>query len=172
METTTSLLAAEPDSAAHNGSRDFDFLFGDWRVTNHRLLRRLAGCTDWETFTARQKAWPILGGLGNMDEFRPESWKPGFIGMTLRLFNPASQRWSIYWVDNQGVSLEPPVMGKWQGDTGIFTGTDVFAGKPITVRFTWQRLGPESARWEQEFSPDQGRTWEKNWIMEFTREGR
>jgi hypothetical protein len=170
MESTTSLAADAP--AAHDGSHDFDFLFGDWRITNHRLLRRLAGCTDWETFPARGKAWPILGGLGNMDEFRPESWKPGFIGMTLRLFNPAAQRWSIYWVDNQGVSLESPVMGRWQGDTGIFTGTDVFAGKPINVRFTWQRLGPEAARWEQEFSPDQGRTWEKNWIMEFTRDGR
>jgi len=170
MESTTSLVAGAP--AAHDGSHDFDFLFGGWRITNHRLLRRLAGCTDWETFVAQQKAWPILGGLGNMDEFRPESWKPGFIGMTLRLFNPSAQRWSIYWMDNQGVSLEPPVMGRWQGDTGIFTGTDVFAGKTITVRFTWQRLGPEAARWEQEFSPDQGNNWEKNWIMEFTRDGR
>jgi len=171
MATTLLPSAAPAAPAASDGSHDFDFLFGTWRVVNRRLVRRLAGCTEWETFTARQKAWPILDGLGNMDEFRTEAWQPGFTGMTLRLFSPDTKRWSIYWMDNQKVTLDPPVSGGWSGDTGIFTGPDVFEGKLITVRFTWRRLGPGTARWEQEFSADAGRTWEKNWIMEFTRDG-
>jgi hypothetical protein len=170
MEST--LLASEPTPATHAGSHDFDFFFGSWRVSNRRLVRRLAGCTEWETFEARQLVWPILDGLGNMDEFRAENWRPGYLGMTLRLFNPATQRWSIFWMDNRNVTLEPAVIGGWQGDTGIFTGSDVFAGQPITVRFIWQHLGPDAARWEQEFSPDEGLTWEKNWVMEFTRDGK
>ena len=169
MTTLHPTAAAIPGT--HDGSHDFDFLFGAWRIVNHRLVRRLAGCTDWETFTATQKAWPILGGLGNMDEFRPEQWRPGFIGMTLRLYQSATRCWSIYWMDNQNVALNPPVTGGWVGDTGIFTGADVCEGRPVTARFTWQRLGPDAARWEQDFSPDDGRTWEKNWVMEFTREG-
>ena len=172
METTLLPSAAAALPASHPGSHDFDFLFGAWCVVNRRLVRRLADCTEWETFTARQKAWPILDGLGNMDEFATEAWQPGFIGMTLRLFSPDTKRWSIYWMDNQKVTLDPPVTGEWSGDTGIFTGPDVFEGRLITVRFTWCRLGPDRARWEQEFSPDAGRTWEKNWIMEFTRDGR
>ena len=165
--------SAEPRAAgrlAYDGSHDFDFLFGRWRIVNHRLRRRLAGCAEWETFDAQQKVWPILDGFGNMDEFRAETWNPGYIGMTLRLFNPKTRLWSIYWMDNGRVTLEPPVSGEWRGDTGIFTGTDVFAGRPIVVRFTWQRLGPDAARWEQDFSTDGGQTWEKNWIMEITRD--
>jgi hypothetical protein len=38
------------------------------------------------------------------------------------------------------------------------------------VRFTWSNITRTSARWEQDFSPDEGRTWEKNWIMVSTRE--
>ena len=42
-------------------------------------------------------------------------------------------------------------------------------GADIAVRFIWSDITPRSARWEQAFSPDDGNTWETNWIMEFTR---
>lgn len=33
-----------------DGSRDFDFLIGTWRVANRRLAKALAESTDWEEF--------------------------------------------------------------------------------------------------------------------------
>ena len=42
-------------------------------------------------------------------------------------------------------------------------------GRPIVVRFTWSDITEIGVRWEQAFSPDEGHTWEKNWIMEMTR---
>jgi quinol monooxygenase YgiN len=39
----------------------------------------------------------------------------------------------------------------------------------ILVRFHWTSPVPDAARWEQAFSADGGRSWETNWIMEFTR---
>ena len=46
--------------------------------------------------------------------------------------------------------------------------TDAFEGRPITVRFTWSGIDTPEPRWEQAFSDDGGRTWETNWIMQFT----
>lgn len=154
---------------AHDKARDFDFLFGMWKIKNTRLLERFQGCTDWETFEATGTAQPILGGIGNIDDFVPKDWRPNFLGMTLRLFNPATQQWSIYWASNQTGKLEPPVIGGFTGGIGIFEGEDVMSGKSVQVRFIWSQITPVSARWEQEFSQDSGVNWETNWIMEFTR---
>ena len=32
---------------------DFDFLIGNWRVSNRKLQTRLAACSDWEHFPSR-----------------------------------------------------------------------------------------------------------------------
>ena len=154
---------------AHDKAHDFDFLFGSWQIKNTRLLERLQGCTDWETFDAIGTAQPVLGGMGNVDDFVPKDWRPNFLGMTLRLFNPATQAWSIYWASNQTGTLEPPVIGGFTDGVGAFEGDDVLDGRPVRVRFIWSQITPISARWEQEFSKDCGLKWETNWIMEFTR---
>ena len=64
--------------------------------------------------------------------------------------------------------LDTPVFGGFSGDTGVFEGEDVHAGRPVRVRFVWSRVTTPEPRWEQSFSPDGGATWETNWIMEFT----
>jgi hypothetical protein len=153
----------------NDGRHDFDFLPGRWQIANERLLERLNGCTEWEHFSATQNAWMILDGIGNMDDFVTETWRPGFIGMSLRLFNSATQLWSIYWMSNQTGKLEPPVVGAFKDGIGIFEGDDMLEDKPIRVRFTWSGITVTSALWEQAFSDDGGQTWEKNWIMRMTR---
>ena len=55
------------------------------------------------------------------------------------------------------------------GDRGEFYGLDDDDGRPVEVRFVWTRLGPDSARWEQWFSYDAGRSWEMNWTNTLTR---
>jgi len=70
--------------------------------------------------------------------------------------------------------LQPPVHGGWNGDRGVFHGDDVDDGRPVRVRFLWERLGPDQARWSQDFAlagqdgaSDGG--WETNWVMELQR---
>ena len=150
------------------GARDFDFLMGRWTVHNRKLKARLQGSREWLEFPATNDARPLLGGLGNEDEFRTED---GFIGMSLRFYESARGRWAIYWVDNRRGMLEPPVYGGFSDGVGRFEGTDTFEGRPIRVRFTWSGVATPTPRWEQAFSEDEGRTWETNWVMEFTRAG-
>ena len=100
-------------------ARDFDFLIGRWNVRNLRLRERLVGSNDWEEFDATSVARPLFDGMGNEDEFRTDH-DGGFIGMSFRFFDAASQRWSIYWADSRrcGV-LDPPVFGIFDGDVGV-----------------------------------------------------
>lgn len=165
-DSTTPLPA--PAAAGRDGSHDFDFLFGRWSIHNRRLIGRLRGSHEWAEFEATSEVRPILDGLGNVDEFRTEYW-PGFVGFTLRIYDPATRRWSLFWVDNRTGVLQPPVIGAFDGDEGVFEGDDTFEGRPIRVRFLWRR-GTDRAHWEQAFSADGGETWETNWVMELTRE--
>lgn len=153
-----------------DGRHDFDFLFGRWRIHNRRLVSRLDGCTEWREFQAMSEARPILGGMGNVDTFSTSHFPDGkpLEGFTLRIFDPAAATWSIWWSDDRSGQLQPPVVGRFRGDHGEFAGEDLFAGRPIRVRFDWTR-GAVSARWEQAFSPDGGETWETNWVMDLTR---
>jgi hypothetical protein len=154
-----------------SSATDFDFWMGSWDVRNRWLKRRLAGSEDWEVFDATVIARPLLDGLGNEDEFRTEH-AGGFVGMSFRFFDPESRRWSIYWADSRRPGeLDPPVFGTFSGDVGVFEGEDVFKGRPILVRFTWSGVTTPTPRWEQAFSDDGGRTWETNWVMDFTRAG-
>jgi hypothetical protein len=157
-------------SHEHDGAHDFDFYFGRWRVHNERLKERLAGSTDWQHFDAIQECRPILGGLGNLDEFVTDEFGPSlFTGMTLRLYDRATRQWSIWWASNRKGGLEPPVSGTFVDGVGRFEGDDTHDGIPVRVRFIWSDIETNSARWEQAFSADGGRTWETNWRMHMTR---
>ena len=157
--------------ASRDGSHDFDFIFGRWNIHNRRLREILAGSGEWYEFEATSRARPLLDGAGNEDEFRTDH-DGGFIGMSFRFYDPETEQWSIYWVDTRHPGrLDPPVVGAFDGDVGVFEGEDIFRGRPIRMRFIWSGLTTSTPRWEQSFSDDAGVTWETNWLMEFAPEG-
>jgi hypothetical protein len=150
---------------------DFEFLQGEWNSRQRRLREWLAGSDEWDEFEATIVARPILDGLGTVEEFRTD-YAGGFVGVTFRFFDPASRQWSIYWADTRyPARLDPPVIGSFSGDIGVFEGDDTFQGRPIRVRYTWSAVNTPRPRWEQAFSDDGGETWETNWVAEFARDG-
>ncbi len=149
---------------------DFNFIFGHWQVRHRRLLKRLAGCTEWQTFGGTCQAWPVLGGCGNVDDNVIELPDGSYRAATLRDWNPQTRQWSIWWLDGRHPGrLDVPMLGGFEGGVGTFYADDEFEGRPIRVRFLWTRTGTASPRWEQAFSADGGRSWETNWEMDFTR---
>lgn len=170
LATDTAQASSTPDpvGASPNASRNFDFLYGHWLIRNHRLLAPLQSRQEWEEFDATSHCVPILGGIGNQDDFL-SAHRPGFIGMSLRLFDLEKRRWRIYWMDNRTGVLQAPVFGAFDGSTGIFHGEDHYLGRPILVRYMWTRIDTATPHWEQAFSADNGHTWETNWEMEFRR---
>ena len=150
-------------------ANDFDFLHGDWRVRHRKLKRRLAGCDDWAEFTGTVHARPVLDGQGNIDDNVLDAPDGRYTALTVRVFDPKADTWSITWVDSRRVVLDPPLVGHFADGVGTFFGEDEHERRPVRVRFLWTPLTPDRARWEQAFSADRGATWETNWIMEFAR---
>jgi hypothetical protein len=158
-------------SDERDGRTAFDFLIGSWTVRNRRLVERLKGCADWEEFGSTCHGRAILGGLGNMDEFTMERASGRVLAVTLRLFNPVTGEWSIYWAASTGNGrFDVPMVGRFEGPRGEFYSQEVFEGRHIFNRFIWTVKTPDSCRWEQAYSADGGKTWETNWIMEFARQ--
>ncbi|MGW0701671.1 hypothetical protein ACWD0A_20600 [Streptomyces sp. NPDC002867] len=147
---------------------DFDFFVGEWRVANRRRTDFLDEASEWEEFEAVSRASRHFDGRANFDEIVfPAS---GVSGLTLRLYDQVREEWSLYWSSSRTGTLFPPVTGRFRADgRGVFHGKDTHDGKDVLVRFVWSGITASSARWEQAFSVDDGRTWLTNWVMELSR---
>lgn len=153
-----------------DGRNDFDFLEGDWLVAHQRLKERLAGCTEWETFTGRCTLYKTMGGLGNFDDNIVNLPGGAYRAMAMRSFNPETRQWAIWWLDGRWPhSVDVPVVGAFEDGVGSFYCEDAHKGMPIRVRFRWSDTRTGAPHWEQAFSTDGGETWEVNWRMRFTR---
>lgn len=153
------------EASATSSVNDFDYLVGHWRLTNKKLKCRLHGCTEWsqpfESFVEMEK---VLGGAGNIDRYHEEIAGKRFDGLALRLFDPKTRLWSIYWADGNRGTLDPPVVGSFENGIGHFFGKDAFEGHEIIVVFRWDVRDPQRPVWSQAFSQDRGKTWEWNSI--------
>jgi hypothetical protein len=148
-------------------AKDFDFLIGTWDGHNRRLVERLVGSTEWEEFPSTSVSRSIFGGNGNMDEI--DFPTRGSAGLTIRLYDADRDEWSLHWVSSLSSTIDPPVVGRFDGDRGEFYCDDTHNGKPVRVRYIWSGITATTVKWEQALSPDGGQTWETNWIMDFTR---
>ena len=160
---TAPVLAADDLSGAH----DFDFEFGDWTV--HHRLKRASG--EWYEMDGTAKVWPVLGGLGNVEDnifHRPGGDSRG---LATRAYDPATATWAIWWIDSRAPhgTLDPPVKGRFENGVGSFYSDGDINGKPVRTRYMWSKITKTSAQWEQAFSYDAGKTWDTNWVMTFKR---
>lgn len=153
----------------NEGRNDFDFLIGTWKVHHRTLKKRLDGSTEWNEFEGDTVSSKILNGLGIMDHSILHAQTGPVHAMALRLFNPASKEWSIYWSTDRTGILDVPVIGGFKDGRGEFYSQEIFEGRHIYSRFIWSKITANSCQWEQAFSEDGGKTWETNWIMEFER---
>jgi len=150
---------------------DFDFLFGhEWRVENRVLRERLAGCTEWDEFSARlSDVRPLLGGLANCDRFSGVRDGKPFEASSLRVFDPTEETWHIYWLDTLRYRIEPQVSGRFVDGVGELYGQDRFEGRTVDLRFLWTDVDGPTPRWEQAYRDPSTGEWETNWVMEFHR---
>lgn len=162
---------AQAQAAANlTGLHDFDFLVGEWRV-RHRYLRVKGERRDWVEVDGTCSMRALMEGRANLEEHTLHAPGGVYGAIGLRAYETATGQWAIWWLDGRDPSgnLDPPVKGRFENGVGTFYADITLDDKPVRVRFIWSRVTRTSARWEQAYSADAGRTWETNWIMDFQR---
>jgi hypothetical protein len=158
---------------------DFDFWLHTWDVVNKRKkVRSLYDDpesnqqAEWEEFSA-------VCGMGTkycdgrvMIDHYEATFPSGqeVRGVNVRAYHPETGAWSIVWLDNRQAPDFDPLVGTFENGVGRFYGTITTQdGRRVRVRFLLERLSEEALHWQQDFSLDEGQTWDTNWIMESTR---
>jgi hypothetical protein len=152
-----------------NGANDFDFLVGEWRV--HHRVKRPVDSQEWSEFDGTCSNRTLMDGSANVESHTFNRSSGVTYGIALRAYDPKTAQWAIWWVDSRdpSLALDPPMKGRFDNGVGTFYSDGMVNGKPTRTRFIWSRITPTAARWEQAFSHDEGKTWDTNWIMDFTR---
>jgi hypothetical protein len=165
--------STKPDApaaaAVRDGQHDFDFEIGTWKTHVKRLLHPLTGSTQWAEYDGTSVVSRVLDGRANLVELRVAGAAGRIEGLSLRLYNPQAQQWSLNFSNIAGGTLSQPTIGGFNNGRGEFYDQESLDGRAILVRFVISAITPDSCHFEQAFSADGGRTWEVNWIATDTR---
>jgi hypothetical protein len=169
--TAAQHVAPPTDAGAVAASHDFDFALGTWKEKTTRMLHPLTGSSEWIEMNGQSVTRTFWNGRANYTQLESDGGPSGHLELlALRLYNPESKQWSVLFATSGvGVLGMPPVFGSFVGDRGEFFGGDTLNGRAILIRFTFTNLGADAMRSEQAFSADGGKTWETNWINNYSR---
>jgi hypothetical protein len=166
------MLAQTPQqvtSEKHDGQHDFDFEAGTWKIHLKRLDHPLTGSKNWIEFDGTSTTRKVWDGRAWLEQFETDGPIGHIEGLTLRLYNPDSHQWRLYWATSKDGALSVPTVGEFRNGRGEFFDQELFNGREIFVRYVWSDITPNSAHFEQSFSDDGGKTWEVNWITDQAR---
>jgi hypothetical protein len=148
------------------GQRDFEPLLGSWNYHLKRRLKPLTGSTQWVDLRGRGQCMPLWHGRAQLDSFNAEGSTGHIEGLTLRLYNPKTHEWRLYWANSKDGLIVVPQIGQFKAGHGEFYAQDTLDDKSILVKFDWSALTSASPHFEQSFSNDGGKNWEGNWITD------
>jgi hypothetical protein len=141
-------------ASLRDGRHDFDFALGNWKFHLKELDHPLAGSNIWIELDGHSSCQKIWDGA-DLDQVEACSAdrKTHIHGLTLRLYNPESHQWSLYWGNAaKGVLSLPAVVGEFKNGRGEFYDQEDYNGRMILVRYAWSDITPTSAHFEQAFS--------------------
>ncbi|HEY1548871.1 MAG TPA: hypothetical protein VGG28_13670 [Kofleriaceae bacterium] len=163
-------IAGLASTAAADGLHDFDSGLGTWKEHTTRLDKPLTGSKTWFPVEGYSSSWSVLGGRVNVVEYNGDGPKGHLSLISIRIYDPDTKQWRMNFSTPSRGSLWPtPMVGTFHDGRGEFYSQDDIDGRAILVRFS---IIPETAttqRTEQAFSNDGGKTWETNWINDYTR---
>ena len=149
---------AQPDLPAQEY---FDFWVGEWELTWEDPDGFVASganviTKEYDDFVIYERFNASTGAL------------QGFEGMSVSVYNPNLDVWKQTWVDNQGSYLD--LTGRFEGDRRMFfrsaNGPD---GQKVLQRMVFYDITQNQFMWDWESSTDEGKTWNLNWRITYSR---
>ena len=156
-------------AATRDGSHDFDFDLGTWTMHIRRLRHPLTDSASWFDMNGTTTVSKVWGGKANIAEVEADGPNGHLELLALRIYNPIAHQWAISFATSNTGTLSVPCVGEFHDGTGEFIDQEPYGDRTILVRFKIQSLAPGKAHSEQAFSNDGGKTWETNWINDYTR---
>lgn len=163
------LFITFPVFAQADGQHDFDWEIGTWKTHLRRLQRPLSGSTNWVEYDGTTVVSKVLDGRANLVELKVNGPAGRIEGLSLRLYNPESRKWSLNFANIRDGELTIPSIGEFKDGRGEFYNKDTYNSRTILVRFVIIKITDDQYRFEQSFSADEGKAWELNWIAVDTR---
>jgi hypothetical protein len=151
-----------PPSSPPGEARQFDFLIGQWAlVATPRTTGLAARIHGSPKLAGTWKAWRGFDGWGIEDELRltDASGNPLAFIHAVRVYGVTARHWTGSSLDvYRGVFGN--TVGEWQDGQLVVTshGTDA-DGKAFLTRSRYFEIQPNSFRFQQDRSYDEGRSW-------------
>ena len=167
FDMVTALRAMGPHPSLGDQAKDFGRFVGTWDGEYNEFSK--------DGKTARSSGEWIFGwvmdGRAIQDLFiihPSEAHKEGFIGTTLRYFDPKSRTWSVSFIDPEDDVVET-LTGGAVGDDRIVLLSQNTDGKES--RWSFEDIRPDSWVFRDERSSDGGKTWRLREVDHLKRRG-
>ena len=159
--------AAEP--ALRDGPHDFDFNFGTWHTHITRTTDPFAAASPTIELDGTVTVRKVWDGKAALEEIETDGPSGHWEGMTLFLYNPQAHQWSQTFVNSKNGVLTPGNIGEFKDGRVELYGQDTVQGRTILVRAIWSEITPDSHRYEEAFSQDGGKSWQRSFLANLTR---
>lgn len=163
-------IADPPAEDAVAGQHDFDWDLGTWKTHSRRLQHPLTGSHTWVEMDGTTVVSKVWGGRANLAEYDANGTGGHITLLALRWFNPVMHEWNLDFATPQvGTLGAVPGVGTFRNGRADFYDYEPIGGRSVLVRFSIWKISDDTGQSEQAFSEDGGKTWEVNWINQYTR---
>ena len=139
-----SFLSAQ-NTATPKPNHDFNFWLGKWDVY-HTTADTIVGYSQIES---------IIDSFAIRESYQAAG--SPYQGTSLNKYNPATQQWEQYWIDNGGLTLH--LKGNREGGKMILQSQSETPNGPYANKITWYDQTDGTVRQVWEISQDEGKTW-------------
>lgn len=125
-------------------NHQFDFWIGDWNVYKFGT----------DTIAGISSIKPILDHKTIEENY--QNLKYTYKGKSLNIYNPKTDKWEQFWVDNSGLRLY--LSGEYKDNKMILSDCKTESN---CNKITWTKMEDGTVRQEWEQSKDSGKSWKK-----------